>query len=119
MNQINHRAILLEALSIPPTAHLYVIPHALYKLNGRFDDVLSRILLQDKLGDFDFDFDFIRRLCYVVFGTEYGLIIILKSIDRTPTCQLLNKDTQCKCKLAQFIAKINNKNDFVLFQAIS
>ena len=69
--------------------------------------MLSRILLQDKLGDFDFDF--IRRLCCVVFGTEYGLIIILNIIDRSPTYQLLNKDIQCKCKLAQFIAKLNDK----------
>ena len=42
--------MLLEALAITPAAHLYVIPHALYKLHGRFDEVLSRILLQDKLG---------------------------------------------------------------------
>ena len=44
------RDALFKALSLPNSAHLYVIPHPLYTLHSRFDDIISRILLQDKLG---------------------------------------------------------------------
>jgi hypothetical protein len=44
------RAKLIEFLNVPRLAHLYVVPHSLYKLHGSFDEVLSKILLQDRLG---------------------------------------------------------------------
>ena len=48
-HQASLRGELLASLSLPAQAHLYVIPHPLYKLHGRFDEVLTRILLRDKL----------------------------------------------------------------------
>jgi hypothetical protein len=44
------RAKFIELLRVPRAAHIYVIPHPLYKLHGTFDEVISKLLLQDKLG---------------------------------------------------------------------
>ncbi len=43
-----NRAKYCEKLQIPKSAHLYIIAHSLCKLNPQFDDVLLRILMQDR-----------------------------------------------------------------------
>lgn len=43
-----NRAKFVEKLQIPKSAHLYIIAHSLCKLNPAFDEVLLRILLQDR-----------------------------------------------------------------------
>jgi hypothetical protein len=43
-----NRAKYNEKLEIPTSAHLYVIAHSLCKLNPLFDEVLLRILMQDR-----------------------------------------------------------------------
>lgn len=43
-----NRAKFVEKLQIPKSAHLYIIAHSLCKLNPQFDEVLLRILLQDR-----------------------------------------------------------------------
>lgn len=41
-----HRARIFELLSLPRSAHLYVVAHPLHRLHSQFDYVLSKILLQ-------------------------------------------------------------------------
>ena len=48
-NVLLHRAKFIELLNIPRAAHLYLVAEPLYKLHGQFDEVVSSILLQDKL----------------------------------------------------------------------
>jgi hypothetical protein len=43
-----NRAKYVEKLQIPKSAHLYIISHSLCKLHPLFDEVLQRILLQDR-----------------------------------------------------------------------
>jgi hypothetical protein len=45
-----NRARVFEALGFPRAAHLYLIAQPLYRLHASFDAVLSKILLQDRLG---------------------------------------------------------------------
>jgi hypothetical protein len=45
---ILNRAKYVEKLQIPKSAHLYIISHSLCKLHPQFDEVLTRILLQDR-----------------------------------------------------------------------
>jgi hypothetical protein len=45
---ILNRAKYVEKLQIPKSAHLYIISHSLCKLHPLFDEVLTRILLQDR-----------------------------------------------------------------------
>ena len=48
------RAKISEAWQLPKSAHLYVVPFALYKIHSQFDDVFRRILRADKLAYFIF-----------------------------------------------------------------
>lgn len=45
---ILNRAKYVETMQIPKSAHLYIISHSLCKLHPLFDEVLQRILLQDR-----------------------------------------------------------------------
>ena len=45
---ILNRAKYVEKLQIPKSAHLYIVAHSLCKLHPAFDEVLRRILLQDR-----------------------------------------------------------------------
>jgi predicted O-linked N-acetylglucosamine transferase (SPINDLY family) len=48
-NHLLHRAKFIESLNIPRSAHLYLVGESIYKLHSDFDEVVSKILLQDKL----------------------------------------------------------------------
>lgn len=48
-NHLLHRAKFIESLNIPRNAHLYLIGESIYKLHSDFDEVVSKILQQDKL----------------------------------------------------------------------
>ena len=46
---VAERIRFLETFGLPKATHLYVVPQPLFKLHGKFDEVLLRILLQDRL----------------------------------------------------------------------
>lgn len=45
-----HRDRIVASLGLPKSCHLYIIAHPLYTLHSNFDEVLSKILVQDNLG---------------------------------------------------------------------
>ena len=47
---LTHRERLIETLKLPRAAHLYVINNPLYVIHGDFDQIISRILITDRLG---------------------------------------------------------------------
>jgi len=47
---LTHRERLIETLKLPKAAHLYIINNPLYVIHGDFDQIISRILITDRLG---------------------------------------------------------------------